>query len=423
MLLGRRRVSFTIFLGALALRIGLFIAAGGDARPWYGEVEKIASSVVLTGEFGNPYKIPTGPTAHFAPAYPYFVAGIFALFGMGHAAGVIQALLAIAVCSLQYALLPALSSVLGLGWRVGRIAGICGAVLPLRMIIEIGGGWEVPYSAVILMALFALTIRTAGGRQSGLTLRLAVLYGSLWGFALLLTTSLVPILPAFAAFSIATAPPAGRRKTLGWWLAAMFTMSMWLTPWLYRNYTQLGHFVFIRSNFGLEFAMSNHPNSTPTWYNNYQRVPHPSTHLGDAVLITQIGELAYNRMRMGEALQWIRAHPDAFLILSAKRAFYFWFPPHRLLPVVLLAGGTTIAAFCGLYVLLRRRRRTMAWLLLLTWLSFSSVYYLIQFGARYRYPIDWSILLLASVWVHSLWHSSWLTPFRVRMRVSGNRPV
>jgi hypothetical protein len=213
---------------------------------------------------------------------------------------------------------------------------------------------------------------------------------------------------------MATKPPDERISALRWWLVAALTVGIWLAPWLYRNHAAMG-FVFIRSNFGLEFAMSNHQDSKATWLDNYQRIPHPSTHLEDAQLIARIGEPAYNRMRLLEAFAWIREDPAAFLGLSAKRALYFWFQPRRSLIASLLASGMTLAALCGLYVLFQRRRRTIAWLFLLAWLSFSCVYYLIQFGARYRYPIDWSLLLLAAVWLHSLWHSSRLAPLRARI--------
>ena len=43
------------------------------------ELERISLSLATTGVFGNPYAVPTGPSAHVSPGYALILAGIFRL--------------------------------------------------------------------------------------------------------------------------------------------------------------------------------------------------------------------------------------------------------------------------------------------------------------------------------------------------------
>ena len=46
----------------------------------------VAIALSRRGEFANPFREPTGPTAHVPPTFPFITAGIFRLFGYGYAA-------------------------------------------------------------------------------------------------------------------------------------------------------------------------------------------------------------------------------------------------------------------------------------------------------------------------------------------------
>src|ERR1700736_4760169 len=81
-----------------------------------GEVARVSISVAQRGAFGDPYSsLPTGFTAHVAPAYVFLYATVAKLFGMGGAGEITLWSLNVVFIALQFALLPVLSHRLGLG--------------------------------------------------------------------------------------------------------------------------------------------------------------------------------------------------------------------------------------------------------------------------------------------------------------------
>ena len=59
-------------------------------------------------------------------------------------------------------------------------------------------------------------------------------------------------------------------------------------------------------------------------------------------------------------------------------------------------GNVTVFGCAGLWMMFRKNR-LVAWLMLITWLTFPDVYYVLQFIARYRTPMDWQLLLCAAL--------------------------
>src|SRR4051794_21598266 len=88
------------------------------------ELERTAISLATTGIYGNPYAVATGPSAHVSPGYTLLLAALFRVFRTGIPAEICKELLATAVVSLQYALLPLLSERLNLGRTAGALAGL-----------------------------------------------------------------------------------------------------------------------------------------------------------------------------------------------------------------------------------------------------------------------------------------------------------
>jgi hypothetical protein len=102
-------------------------------------------------------------------------------------------------------------------------------------------------------------------------------------------------------------------------------------------------------------------------------------------------------------MAFVRTHPGNFLRLLAERIAAWWFPPH---PPILLAPKLvlTLLAFAGLWRMFRRQP-LIAWLFLITWLTFPDVYYLVHWSSRYRSPMDWQILFSASVALFAAWQA------------------
>ena len=105
----------------------------------FAESELIAKSIATHNLFGNPYKVPTGPTAHHAPIYPFLLSLMFRVFGYGSTAAVAIIAMNISLASLQYALFPLLGVIAG-ATRASLVAAFLGALLPWRIFREIR--WE-----------------------------------------------------------------------------------------------------------------------------------------------------------------------------------------------------------------------------------------------------------------------------------------
>jgi hypothetical protein len=127
---------------------------------------------------------------------------------------------------------------------------------------------------------------------------------------------------------------------------------------------------------------------------------HPNENLQEGLRVAEMGEPAYNKVRLQKALTWIDHNRSRFLVLTMERFVAFWLPnvtseliglsdQHR--------GGWTLDFFTLLSipgVFLKWRKDRHAATLLLAWfVCFPPIYYLIQVEARYRHPILWATLL------------------------------
>src|ERR1700730_18295502 len=68
-----KRASIAIFMLAFTIRVALVLVRHDYLHPLADETVKIARSINETGVFGNPWIIPTGATASYAPFQPYLI--------------------------------------------------------------------------------------------------------------------------------------------------------------------------------------------------------------------------------------------------------------------------------------------------------------------------------------------------------------
>lgn len=389
---GMRRLAVIAFGLTVLLRFGIALATGQLHDLDRTEMERVALSVAATGEYANPYSLPTGPTAHVAPLYPLFLAAIFKCFGTGIAGEAVKQLLACGATGLRSALLVWLAARSGLPRRAVWIIGGLSVVYIGALQTETKGDWEAPYAAVALLLLAAQAWRLAYDHAIGV--RTAAAVGAFWGISLLLAPAFAPVLGAWALLAAFRYSPRIYWSRLPVLAAAL---ALVLAPWTLRNWRQLGSPVWGRSNFGLEFAVSNAAGAH--WSNPLNRVvinaSHPLRNTAAALEVRQQGEIAYNRGRLARSLQWVRENPKAFLVLTAQRFRHFWLPS-QWWPLAAVQGVFVLLAAAGLY-LLEREHRVLAWLIGSIWFAYPLVYYIIQWSSRYRTPMEWSLLLCAGV--------------------------
>lgn len=407
-----RAIFWIIFVLALLVRIAFALYSRQylvlDEKT---ELVGVAHALAAKGAFADPYKFPTGPTAHVAPVYPFALSLLYRVFGFSEAAELVKELLVTLASALEYALLPAAALAFGFPWRAGLLAGFAGALLPLFPYLETKGEWEGPYGALALL-LIAMSVARAGLRLD-VTDRAAAWRGIAWGFALLLAPAVLPALAAFLFLEIwrsrrlAAAHPWRRAAIM---TAVAFAIQV---PWIVRNTLALGAPVWTRDNFGLELMLSNNPRALPTadeiLANGSFSDLHPNGSAAEAAKVKRMGEIAYNREKSREAFAWIEAHPGAFARLTERRFLYFWFPKVNVPSKYMLLWLVTACGLAGLWRM--ANHNAVAFRIFgALWLVFPLVYYTVQNIPRYSYPLYWSLLLAAGYAV-----SGWIDAIRNRL--------
>ena len=351
----------------------------------------VAFALATTGKFANPFATAaTGPTAHLAPIYPFLLSLVYRLVGAGSPFLIAKSVLASALVSIQYALLPLACRLLNLPRLVGIAAGICAAALPLRMWIETSGGHETPLSGLASIALIPWTaaIMTRAGARGWQR----VACGVGWGLGLLINTALATALVAILAVICLR---NSSRAMLSSAVLIVAIAGLTISPWIVRNYLALDWLVPVRDNFGLELAVSNNSKATAVmeWNTKSAGFMHPYKSLAEGLRMRDMGEKKYYRARMTEAVAWIRADFGSFLWLTAQRIVFFWFSPAADTANNIFLSILTLGGFGGVYLLYSSNRQT-ALILGSIWIAYQIPYYFVQVSPRYRFPIDWSFWLL-----------------------------
>jgi hypothetical protein len=404
-------VSRKFFSSSTVVCIALFVAC--MVRYWvrYVPTEEVqrgpetfhlAWNLYEKGLFASPFDaLETGPSAHLAPAFPAFLAVTMRVFG-NEAVGMYAIKLAAAlVLSLQLALFPAFSRILGMGALNGVVAALIWIVGKQRFVYS----WESFYAAFLVAVACCVYRRCLDSNPRGAP-GLMSLLGCVMGFTLLVAPA------AGAIFAVWICWEIWRRKAAfpkGRILPLFFLPVMIIAPWIARNYFVFHRFIPVRDDFGLELSVSNNDCAQFGIARSiesgcFNRV-HPNHSLSEAKKVLELGEPEYNEMRLREALHWISAHPREFIQLSALRVMAFWMPSETE-PAHYAAGGRrleravvycmTILSVAGLLVLYRQDIRSAA-VCASCLLAFPLVYYVVEFEDRYRYPVMWVTFLLGSL--------------------------
>lgn len=355
-----------------------------------------ALSLAKTGVYGNPYLIPTGPTAHPDLIPTLIEAGFYWLLGDGPTGDFARHLFTLLLVASLYALLPWFALRLGWSARIGWFAGLVGAFVPLWFPIE-RSSLDAILTALALLVLSEEIVRL--WKAARYPARSAVFQGTIWGVAAMCIPAVGAAFAGIHTAGLLRSPRGSRTGYLRYVLICGLTVAVLILPWTIRNYVVMGGFVPLRDNFGLELYLSNHPGSGPLMMDNLWQ--HPLYDLAEAERVRAMGELAYNRAKLAAALAWIKANPWPFLRLVRLRIHFFWLPWTRV-RVPWLEWIITLLAFGGLWRLWSDDR-TAAPAFLALWISFPLIYYVIEGEPRYRYPMEWSVLLLAAYAADSIW--------------------
>src|SRR3954452_7035550 len=112
------------FFVALLVRLAFAFHHHAWTHNMRAEMEREAISMATTGVLGNPFSLPTGPSATVPPLYPLIMSAMFRMSGSGAAGESVKVLLSCVVSSLTCALVPWLGRRLKLRSPIGLAAGL-----------------------------------------------------------------------------------------------------------------------------------------------------------------------------------------------------------------------------------------------------------------------------------------------------------
>jgi Dolichyl-phosphate-mannose-protein mannosyltransferase len=350
----------------------------------------VALSLATGKGFFGPYPGYEAITAVIAPVYPFLSAIGYKIFHLDSFAGVIfcqtmNSAFSAATCWPIHAVGRKV-----FGEKVGLASAWLWVVLPYAVLYPLEWTWDQSLAALMLALIMWATF---GLRDSASTLRWSA-YGLLWGFTALVnptTCILLPFLLGWLAF---------QRWRSGLPSAALvmrtvFLFVLTLLPWTIRNYYAVNGFVFVKSNFGLEFWLGNNPAVKEVVSPGL----HPISSYTERVQLILSGEPHYNQLKQKQAMAFIRSHPRIFLknlfdrILDNWAATYDskvdpWIPMLHLSKVdVWFCSAFSVLSFAGLILALRANFLDSL-PLAMSLLLFPIPYYITHTGLRYRHPID-----------------------------------
>jgi hypothetical protein len=384
-------------------------AAGGAAGLWnmtrhivlFGtgfEMVALGENLAHFGSYANPFSVlATGPTAANPPLYPLVLALIFKIFRSPDLAAFIATLGNILANAFTAVLLARVSILFYRDVRPGVVAAVLwilsSPLLP---------AWDVGLTVPILLIFCLMTAATITKPKFVMSgLAAGLLAAALFLFNPSTTLIFLPWIGCLA-FMHRKSP----NQTIAYCCLIFGVLAVVGGAWGFRNQQQLGKFV-LRTNLGMTlFASDNdcvRSSLIASEANNCFQAHHPNTSIQEAKLLSSLGEVEYDRLRMNDAKQWISDHPRPFLRLTLARVRDFWFPvPNRHRFKCAVIWIITLSSIPGLFVMARRRMEITPFVLIVLSV-YPLMYYIVVSDVRYRLPVLWLSLLPAGVFLVELW--------------------
>lgn len=391
--LGRlpRALGLALLLG-LGLRAGYssYVIVKGVSIPYMDEYETIARRLVESGRYE--WK-PGVPTAAREPGFPFFIAGLYAVFGFRPLA-----------VTLAMSVLGALTALLlrAVGARLfGEDAGDWTFLLALfyPYFIFYTGYF---YRETLLCFLLAAALFALSRLERSPSTRAAAWAGGLIGLCAVSFSSLLPscaLLALYAAWRIRRRAARGAAVLL---LLAALPSALWTA----RNHAVFGRLIPGATLGGFNFytylIVPDDARGLPR--ENEIKFADPTWRRIDSMGSLMEDDGSQQAAYMAAAREWIKAHPGEYARRTVRQALKLWRPyPYRrqyqhsyalIVLLSLLSDGWLIPL--GVWALWRRRDagpETRYFALLL--LSATGVYSLLAAIVRYRLPLMVPLLVCA----------------------------
>ncbi len=256
-------------------------------------------------------------TSFRAPGWPFFLAGLYTLFGeRPEAVYLTNCILGGLACTLAYLLGRQLLDELG-----ARLAGwLCVFFVPHWWFATMFYSENLFVPLLAVAAWMMLLLYT----NKIYDILFVFALGAILGLAVLTRPFAVLLLPLWGLLLVDRR--VWRRSVL--YLAALGVGTLLvLAPWIYRNYQVHDRFVFVATNGGSTFYGGNNPRVVREW--RYWGSWLSTVELpGRDEIVAAGSELASDQVEWQLGLKWIRAHPDeAAVTVPLKVArLIFWLP-------------------------------------------------------------------------------------------------
>ncbi|WP_375403910.1 hypothetical protein [uncultured Sphingomonas sp.] len=295
---------------------GLRATTGAEA-----EAFNVAAAIAEGRGFADAYRTGAGPTAHLTPVTPVLAGGVYAALG-------VKSFLSEAVLAIW-----SIGLALGTHLLLYRAFGRIGVPRPLRLFAFAWGCLAPTYInqeavdfrvwegglATFAVALFLdrlLRLVEIDERSPRPAIAVAAIGGAIFFINPAMGVGVIACMALFAF----------RHLSVGATLAAAGSgaamIAVLVTPWAIRNADALGAFVPLRSNAGLELALSNYPGAEDVsdehqaYLSRIARI-HPSISDEAYRRLRKVGELEYSNSLGREAVDWMRGHPGTAIKKAA----------------------------------------------------------------------------------------------------------
>lgn len=413
----RSRMIVWIVLIAFAIRLIVVLCTYKERlNPvmdyWFlGQEEgHVAKSIVQGHGFGNPLYTQTGPTAWFAPIYPYILAADFKVFGIFTTSSCIAILLFDALVSSLTCIPIFFFARRAFGEGAALAAAWTWAFYPGAVYWPIYRVWDTWLATLLLAILFCVVLKLA--RSSKLSHWIG--FGLLSGIVALTDPSVLSVLPILALWAVWRLHQQ-RKRWFAPAVAAVLAVIVVVSPWMIRNAVVFHKFIPIRDNLPLEFRVGNNGSAAePLIITAGPWVPWiDNAEWNDYV---NLGEIAYFHQKGEQASAYIKAHPVWYVGMMARRVVYIWTgfwsfgsrymadpeADHRIeFVTVPLLALLSVLTFMGLSRAYKQKGATIATPYALILIFFPLIYYLTHVGGWYRCPMDPFLITLAAYEVES----------------------
>ncbi|NKJ42714.1 4-amino-4-deoxy-L-arabinose transferase-like glycosyltransferase [Novosphingobium sp. SG720] len=302
---GRRTVIvlFAVALGLRALAILAAVEPSSDAAWYFSRAAMLADGRGYLGDHG-------APTAYWPPGWPLALSLVFRLTG--------PSIWVVGLCNLALSALAGWLT-LDLGRRLagheaaGRLALLLWAVYPNAVLYVPLALTEVFYTTLLLALCWIVVARQGWGWT--------VLAGLVLGLATLVKAQSLILAPLLLAIAWLRQPAPWPRLPgiVGQGLVMGAAALLVIAPWTLRNHRELGAWVLVSTNGGITLLTGNNDSARGGFTPD-----DPVVKALDAR--TDLNELAYDREAGRLGMDWIKAHPTAFLKLMPMKLARLWGP-------------------------------------------------------------------------------------------------